>query len=231
MVSKGKDYSVHSAVQLKKLMVKREEMITTHSDNQEAKQIIEMVGIASDECKKYFSTVADSTVQCLRKMQHNATVKVKKTVSDATTLLSNVPDVAVQESAYRTKMKSMSSKLAVAQDSIEKSLAFGVAAFELEETPFRVQEKDTVTQADGLLVQCLFHVCLFAALSLFRDPKFGTAEGNDNFKKFKIVMDTLKPLENTSNFGAELLQDMDAATEAPAAAKKAIIVNYFRQNA
>ena len=212
MVSKGRDYSVHCAVQLKKLVMKRDEMITTHSDNQEAKQIIEMVGIASDECKKYFSSVADSTVQCLRKMQHNSTVKIKKTVSDATALLSNVPDVAVQESAYRAKMKSMSSKLAVAQDSIEKSLAFGVSAFELE-------EKDTVTEADGLMGQCLFHVCLFAALSLFRDPKFGTAEGNDIFKKFKIVMHTLKPLENTSNFGAELLKDMDAAAETPAAAK------------
>ena len=184
-----------------------------------------MVGIASDKCKKYFSSVSDSTEQCLRKMQHNSTVKIQKTVSDANALLSNVPDVAVQESAYRAKMKSMSSKLAVAQDSIEKSLAFGVAAFELEKTPFRVQEKDTVTKADGLMGQCLFHVCLFAALSLFRDPKFGTAEGNDIFKKFKIVMHTLMPMENTSNFGAELLKDMDAAAETPAAAKKAIFVN------
>lgn len=88
-----------------------------------------------------------------------------------------------------------------------------------------------MTEADGLLGKCLFHVCLFAALSLFRDPKFGTAEGNDIFKKIKIVMDTLTPLENRSGFGAKLLNDMDAAAEAPAAAKKAICVNYFRQNA
>lgn len=135
MVSKGKDYSVHSAVQLKKLLVKRDEIITTHSDNQEAKQIIEMVGIATDECKKYFSSVADSASQCLRKMQHNSAVKVNKTVSDATTLLSNVPDVAVQESAYRTKMKSMSSKLAVAQDSIENYLPLELLHLSLKRRP------------------------------------------------------------------------------------------------
>ena len=61
----------------------------------------------------------------------------------------------------------------------------------------------------------MFHVCFYAALSVFRDPKFGTEEGGDaKFKQFESIMGSLEQVAEQVNFGKDLLQDMRSALQA-----------------
>ena len=217
---KGKQFSVHSATKLKALVRKYSDMSQTQQGDSAlssaAQEVFDHVGLGSKEILKFISNVAESVDAFLHKLRHNSTVRVKKAVADATAPLSSMVDVDKEETAYRTMMKSTSSKLADRQDALEHEVDGAVAAFELEPDPFNVVEVKLVQQAKELQDQCMFQVCFFAALTLFRDPKLGatTADGKKITKQFEYVMKSLEPLKEAVQFGAGLMKEMEEALKA-----------------
>ena len=216
MAAKGKDFPAQAACALRKQLDSYDEMLRKQPEEGSATQeVFGLVGLGASGIASFVSKVSQSVDKCLQRLRHNATVKVKKAVTDATTFSSAVPDVATDEAAYRLIMKTLSGKLADQQQTLENGVALGVAAFALAPKPFKEEEGDLVKKAEQLQSECMFHVCFYAALSVFRDPKFGTEEGGDaKFKQFGSIMGSLEQVAEQVNFGKDLLQDMRSALQA-----------------
>ena len=92
---------------------------------------------------------------------------IKKAATTGTRLISELPDVDKDEQNYRTYMSKESQKFAKQSESIEAA----IEAASGSDTDFAGSQLHK--QAQALAELCKFHVCFFAALTLYRNPAFG----------------------------------------------------------
>ena len=132
---------------------------------------------------------------------------IKKATMTGTRLISELPDVDKDEKSYRTYMSKESQKFAKQSESVEAA----IEAASGSDTDFAGSQLHKEAQA--LAELCKFHVCFFAALTLYRNPTFGrkTKPALEMLDILTQVLQTVSDREATAltaPAGAETTPDM-----------------------
>ena len=118
---------------------------------------------------------------------------IKKAKTAACRLISELPNIDKDEQAYRAFMGKESTKLAKQSESMETGIEEALAS----DTEFAGSQLHK--EAQSLAALCKFHVCFFAALTLYRNPAFGrkTKQAINMLGTLKSILVTVSDQEST----------------------------------
>ncbi len=155
--------------------------------------------------------------------------QLQKAVLSGTKTIGMVGDVVADEALYRERMKAEGNAMAQQKSTLD-GLLESIATLEKASRGVLYHDalpeglEELKSQASEVAASCMYHVCFYTALTLFRNPKTVAAEGREGKSlscKLQTVLHTIDQMPRREHWkGAVLLDEMQAAVRNSSSSSK-----------